>query len=298
MGYLKRRIRRHRGRTILNVALFLPYGESHYRHLFYDAAELIHAVSAGFGEVRANIIALAEGPSVQLFESKKIGTIDACIFGFTTPGVDLLRIIDEREIPVVLINRIDPAHNYVVSDHAGGMRLLLQELVRQLPAVRPCYLGFPEIPQVSVLRREGLISAAAALGVRFTETDAIDLASIRDITPALLDRILTKGYNAILCFNDIFAVYTYQCALGMGLRTPEDYSLTGFDNSPARSLVTDSIATVDLNVPELGFQAGRWLRERIIEKTCTSLHLSVPGKLIPGTTVGAPLQLLSEGDLP
>lgn len=286
-GYRKRVIRRHRGRSILNVALFLPWGGNNYLHLFYDAAELIHAVEAGFGDVRTNIIAVTEGPTVQLFTNKKIGSIDACVFGFTTPGEGLLQIIDERKIPAVLINRIDPGHNYVVSDHAAGMHRLLDALVRTRGEVRPCYLGFPAIPQVSDLRREGLRLAAVKAGVPFPAEAALDLSSIGEITPALLERLLSRGYNALLCFNDVFAVYTYQCALSMGLRVPRDFALTGFDNSPVRSLVTESITTVDLNVSELGFRAGRWLRETIIEKNENRLQLHVPGRLIEGTTITA-----------
>lgn len=285
MGYHKRDIRRHRARAILNVALFLPYGNGNHLHLFYDAADLIHAVNAGFEDVQANIIAVADGPSVRIFENKKIGEIDACVFAFTSPGEELLRTIDERDIPVVLINRIDPAHNYVVSDHAAGMALLLGELVAHVPDVRPCYLGFPEIPQVSNLRKEGLVAAAAEQCVPFTRNDAFDLGSIREITPALIERILKNGYNAILAFNDMFAVYTYQCALAMGLRIPDDFSLTGFDNSPVRDLVSEPIVSVDLDVPNLGFETGRWLRDAIIEKSHSTLHLHVPGHLIPGTTI-------------
>jgi LacI family transcriptional regulator len=286
MGYRKRDIRRHRARAILNVALVLPYGNSNHLHLFYDAADLIHAVSAGFQDVQANIIAVADGPSVRIFQNKKIGEIDACVFAFASPGKELLRTIDERDIPVVLINRIDPAHNYVVSDHAAGMALLLGELVAHVPDVRPYYLGFPEIPQVSDLRKEGLIAAAAERSVPFNGGDVFDLGSLHEITPALIERILNNGYNAILSFNDMVAVYVYQCALSMGLRIPRDFSLTGFDNSPVRDLVSEPIVSVDLDVPNLGFETGRWLRDAIIEKRHGTLHLHVPGHLIPGTTVG------------
>lgn len=285
LGYRKRRIRRHRGRAILNIALFLPYGNNNYLHLFYDAAELIHAIDSGFDDVRANIIAVTDGPEVQLFENKKIAEIDACIFAFTSPGEDLLRKIEARDIPVVLLNRIDPAHNYVVSDHAAGMALLLDELITHLPVLRPCYLGFPLIPQVSELRKNGLTRAAAERGVSFSAADTMDLTSIDEITPTLIHNLLNKGYNAILCFNDMFAVYTYQCALGMGLRVPEDFALTGFDNSPVRDLVSKPIVSVDLDVPGMGFQSGRWLRDVIIEKRDSSLHLHIPGHLIPGTTI-------------
>ena len=286
MGYRKRRIRRHHGRAILNVALFLPFGTNNYLHLFYDTAEFIHALDSGIGEVRANIITVVNGPNVQLFDHKKMGDIDACVFGFTTPDPQLLEIIDARDIPVVLINRIDARRNYVVSDHAAGMQLLLDELLAVNPGVRPCYLGFPLIAQVSELRRNGLVQAAQARGVGFGLDDVYNVDSIAAITPRLIEDLLQRGYDALLCFNDVLAVYTYQCALRMGLRIPQDFSLTGFDNSPVRSLVTDPVVSVDLGVAEMGLQAGKWLRDTIMNKTGTSLQLHLPGRLIPGVTIG------------
>ena len=286
MGYRKRRIRRHQRRAILNVALFLPFGTNNYLHLFYDTAEFIHALDSGFGEVRANIITVVNGPNVQLFDHKKMGDIDACVFGFTTPDPQLLEIIDSRDIPVVLINRIDTRRNFVVSDHAAGMQLLLDELLAVNPGVHPCYLGFPLIAQVSELRRNGLVRAAQARGVGFTLDDVYDVDSITAITPRLIEDLLRRGYDALVCFNDVVAVYAYQCALRMGLRVPHDFSLTGFDNSPVRSLVTDPVVSVDLGVAEMGFHAGKWLRDTIMNKNETSLQLHVPGRLIPGVTIG------------
>lgn len=288
MGYHKRTIRRHRRRAILNVALFLPFGTDNHLHLFYDTAELVHALDSGFGDVRANIISVVNGPSVRLFDHKKMGDIDACVFGFTSPSPELLDVIDSRDIPVVLINRIDSRRNYVVSDHAAGMELLLDELIRANPDVRPCYLGFPVVPQVSELRHRGLLKAARRRGIDFGGGDVRNFNAISEIAPRQIEALLQRGYDALVCFNDVMAVYTYQCALHMGLRIPDDFSLTGFDNSPVRSLISDPVLTVDLAVPELGYQAGKWLRETIIDKTDASLRLHVPGRLIAGTTIGRP----------
>ncbi len=288
MGYRKRRIRRQHARTILNIALLLPFGGNNYLHLFYDAAEFIHALNSGFGDVRANIVTMVNESGVQLFDHKTLGNIDACVFGFTSPTAQLLQAIDARGIPVVLINRIDAQHNYVVSDHAAGMERLLTHLLSINPHAHPCYLGFPVIPQVSELRREGLLKAAVAHGIPVSESDTFDLESLCEITPQLIERLLNRGYDTFMCFNDVVAVYAYQCALGMGLRIPDEFSLTGFDNSPVRSLVCDPIATIDLTVAELGYLAGRWLRDTIIDKSESALQLHVPGDLIPGVTVGRP----------
>ncbi len=285
MGYLKRRIRRHRGRAILNVALFLPFGGENYLHLFYDPAEFIHALRTGFGEVRANVITLTDTSGASIFEHKKHGQIDACVFGFTTPTPELLAAIDDRRVPVVLINRIDSHHNYVASDHAAGMERLLAHVLEVDPHPRPCFLGLPAIPQVSELRRDGLLRAAASRGVRFSTDDTWDLGSLGEITPRFIERLLATGYDTVMCFNDVVAVYIYQCALSMGLQIPEAFSLTGFDNSPVRSLVSQPITTVDLTVAELGRRAGTWLRERIIERSDEPLQLQVPGAVVAGATV-------------
>jgi len=289
MGYQKRTIRRQRGRRVLNVLLFLPYAPSGYLHLFYDPAELVASIEEGFGGVRANIIAQLNRAGRPLFDHKKLGDIDACIFGFTSPLPSLLEQIEERGIPLVLINRTSATRNFVSCDHAAGMSRLLDEVRQKKEArgerVLPCYLGFAPIRAVSDARRDGVFAAARAAGVPFGAQDVWELAGIESVNERLLEQIVSGGYNALFCFNDVVAVYVLQVARQIGIRIPEDLSLTGFDNSPVRQVSVPPLTTINLSTRELGAAAGSWLRRCVIERAEEPLQLEIAGEYIEGLTV-------------
>lgn len=284
LGYEKRSIRRHQNRAILNIKLFLPTHRYVSTHLFYNAADLIQGLYEGFGDVRVNIITRLSGQSRELFQTKKLGDIDGCVFAFSEPEDEVYRRLSDRGVPLVELNRIHPDRNYVSCDNARGIRRLLEELYRSRgKSLLPYYLGFSQIPFVEEQRRKGYLEALKEFQGQEGNFRVLDTLS--QITPAFLKELKKQGYNAILCFNDVMAVYVYQCALSSGLRIPEDFSLTGFDDSPVRELVSKRIDTISLSVPQLAREAGAWLRRRIIDRDPERIQKLIEGDYVPGETL-------------
>jgi LacI family transcriptional regulator len=284
LGYTRRRIRRHGARSILTTALFIPRSSDVYHRLFYDPAELVAGLTAGFGEVRTQISVSVNEPNPELFTSKKSGNIDACVFGFTTPSDDVATLLREREIPTVLLNRETPRGNYVATDHLAGMRALLQRAVSTARDVRPCYVSFTPARPVAASRERAFLEACCAEGIGCGSTDVFPISSVREIDGAFLDRI-SERYNTVFCFNDFVAVYLYQVALITGRSVPEDLAIAGYDDSPVRQLTPQPIDTISLSPYRLGHEAGRWLRRVVIQRSTEPLQLLVPGDLVPGTTL-------------
>ena len=287
LGYQKRPIKKQQFRAILNIKLFLPTHRQVYSHLFYNAADLIAGLYDGFGDVKVNLITKLVGLEDDLFRSKKLGDIDGCVFAFSEPEDAVYRRISERGIPIVELNRINEARNYVSCDNALGMATLLAEAVkRKKKPLKPCYLGFSQIPAIDFQRRKGFLEAAKNLGLGSGVKDAFTIGALSEIDAAFLAKLKKKGYNAVFCFNDVLAVYVYQAALSEGRRIPEDFSLTGFDDSPVLDLVSRRIDTINLSVRLLGKEAGFWLRERIIDRKETELKRLIAGDYVPGVTIG------------
>jgi len=291
LGYEKRAIRRHRNRAILNIKLFLPTHQYVSSHLFYNAADLIQGLYEGFEDVRVNIIIRLIGYDTDLFKTKKLGDIDGCVFAFSEPDEGVYERMEERGIPVVELNRISSSRNYVSCDNAAGMRMLMKEIQakRSLP-IRPFYLGFSQIPPIQEQRLRGFLEALSDLPEEKQQSlepaPYYTLATLGEITPDLLHRLKKEGYNSILCFNDVVAVYFYQCALSQGYRIPEDFSLTGFDNSPVLDLLNRRIDTINLSVFQLAKEAGIWLRKRIMYREEGTIQRLIEGEYIPGETIG------------
>lgn len=289
MGYRKRTIRRQKDRTILNIKLFLPSAQYTYIHLFYDVADLIAGIQEGFGEVKVNIITRLNDWDDTVFSNKKLGDIDGAIFAFSRPDEKLAAVVREREIPMILLNRPDDTGNFVMYDNRLGMKKLLGELNTRIPGLRPCYLGFTPIQPVSTLRGEGVKEACSELHIPLGPSDMLEVGSIEEINGSFIGMLREKGYNAVLAFNDLLAVYLYQAALHGGVRIPDAFSLTGFDNSPVRSLISAKIDTINLSIHRLGLEAGSWLRSYIVERDHSPLKKRIEGEYIPGTTIAGGL---------
>ena len=249
-------------------------------------ADLIDGVNAGFGETKVNIITSINDGDLSLFDSKKLGDIDGCIFAFTVPSAELEARLEEREIPFVLLNRESPENNYVMVDGFGGMGKLVDALWKKRGAkLKPCYIGFAPLPGVSKRREDGFVSACRSRSIPVGDGDLYTIETIAELTGPVLDDIAAKGYNALVCFNDMVAISAYQTALHRLLRIPADFSLTGFDNSPILDLMDQRIDTVEFSLRKLGREAGYWLRCRTIERKDEVLQKNLEGDYIPGETI-------------
>jgi LacI family transcriptional regulator len=287
MGYEKRTIKKQKGRAILNIKLFLPVTQYSYVHLFYDVAELISGIYEGFQDTKVNIITKLNDGNEFSFQQKKLGEIDGCIFAFTLPDSEIYELVSARHIPTVMVNRVSPEHNFVAYDNYAGMARLVRELAARVPRCRPCYIGFQPVSAISDARREGIARVCAELKIPFIAEDVFELDSVEAVDQRFIKKIIKRKYNSVLCFNDFVAVYVYQAALHAGVSIPEDFSLTGFDNSPVRALLLKKIDTIDLSIHRLGYETGSWLRDAIIERNRKPLELFIEGAYVAGDTITA-----------
>lgn len=82
---------------------------------------------------------------------------------------------------------------------------------------------------------------------------------------AAFERIMERPAHptAILCGNDVLAVGALRGAQRMGLRVPEDVSITGFDDIEIANIVTPALTTVHVPHREMGRTAARSLVEMV-----------------------------------
>jgi len=299
MGYKKKQSKRHGPRTILTLGLFLPHTPHVYHQLFYDPADLLAGLTEGFGELRTQIMVHVNHPEPEAFRSKKSGNLDAVVFGFTLPSEGVVQTLRDRGIPWILLNREAPDQSFISTDHLPGMKHLFERVVdwRGRANLKPAYLSFTPAYQISPLREQAFLDACKTYSIPTGPQDIFKVTSVEEITPQFLQN-LAKNYNALFCFNDFVAVYTYQSALLGGLTIPNDLSIAGYDNSPIRCLTPQKIDTVRLSAFQLGFEAGKWLGQSVINRTNEVYQTYLPGELIPGETLVDRQWLLDHDRLP
>jgi len=81
-------------------------------------------------------------------------------------------------------------------------------------------------------------------------------------------QVLTKSDRptALFCFADSIAYGAYAAARELGLRIPDDLSVSGYDGHPMSALLTPALTTMDWNVDRIIRAAVRLILSAIEEK--------------------------------
>ena len=91
--------------------------------------------------------------------------------------------------------------------------------------------------------------------------------------------------HAIIAMNDDMAVGVYDAAKELGLRIPEDVTVTGFDNADIAHYVSPKITTVERPLQEMGYRSMELLLDIINGVSVGSVNITLPCKLIDGESV-------------
>ena len=219
---------------------------------------------------------------------KKQGQIDGCIFAFTKPGTKLTAELDQRQIPFILLNRKGRKGSYIYYDSAGGIKLIARRLWdRKGTDLKPCFVGFKGLKEVSEDRFQAALAAFSDLNISFSEDDRFDIPDFSRIKEEVVPWIIKGKYNALLSFNDVVALTLLHNLTAAGKTVPDDIALTGVDKSPLQMIFDTRIDTVSLSIVELGTRAGQWLRRWIMDKDETPLQLILDCEYVPGETISS-----------
>jgi DNA-binding LacI/PurR family transcriptional regulator len=284
LGYIPRQVKKQKNRVILNIHLFLPPSQESFIHLFYDIAQLLEGIREGFGDVLVNILTRLNDGDHSFLNKKKTGQIDGCIFAFTRIKEDLREELNLRSIPFIHLNRKDRS-SFVAYDNRDEMDRLVQILYNKRGnTLRPCFLGYNKLIEVSQDRFEGVKKACFKRNISFKKSDYYSINVIDDLQE-VFSTLVNKKYNAILSFNDIIAMAVLQRARINKIAIPEKISLTGLDNSSIQQLEIQKIDTIDFSVFLLGKEAASWLSRQIIDKVEGGYQKILTGQYIKGKSI-------------
>ena len=171
--------------------------------------------------------------------------------------------LERRRIPHVVAWVYDPAEERlsIGFDNRAAMRRLTEEVLNKGHR----RLAFVTAPRAANdrarARGEGVMDAITTAGVDPADLQVIETPyGIGQGAEALA--ILMAGPvrpTAILCGNDVLAAGVLVKAREMGLRVPEDLSVTGFDDIELAEIVTPGLTTVHVPHRQMGREAARQL---------------------------------------
>jgi LacI family transcriptional regulator len=94
--------------------------------------------------------------------------------------------------------------------------------------------------------------------------------------------------TAIVCANDELAIGVLVTVLGAGLRVPDDFAITGFDDIPEAAVTNPTLTTVRQPMRELGAQTARVLQRHIKGECEPGLDLMLETRPVLRSSCGCP----------
>lgn len=171
------------------------------------------------------------------------------------PEAQLIALADNVR-PLVLINRSSagitaPALSI---DYQAG----IQNLAQHLYALGHRRIVFLEGPATSVsngYRLRGIAEFERSTGIT---VDRIPTGVTSEDGLAVAQRVRDSGATAVLAYNDLVAIGLMGGLDELGVRVPEDVSVTGFDDIPFARYSSPALTSASVPHEELGVQA--WYR--------------------------------------
>lgn len=204
--------------------------------------------------------------------------------------------IEGLSLPVVLVDhQLDghPSHAVCITNSHGAHGLtqhLIEQGHRSIGFIGPINLtpGFYDrwVGYCRALEQAGIERNTA---MEITESWPIDAMDDRALIRTAL-QALPKLPQAFVCLTDLIALSVMAVLREMGLRIPEDISITGFDDIQAAHLVVPALTTYRVPRIEMGREAARYICQLIKDPNLAPSQRSLYGSLQVRETVSSSIQ--------
>ncbi|MFI0723256.1 LacI family DNA-binding transcriptional regulator [Streptomyces sp. NPDC021224] len=233
----------------------------------------------------------AQGSRGSLLELPRRPGFAGAVLVLPPSSTEDLRALHAQHYPLVVIDPRAELPEDVASvsaAHAAGARRLTGHLTG-LGHRRIGFVGGPRDWLASRNRLVGYASALAEIGV------LPDHELIRHVTEPTADEGRRAALSllahpqpptAIVAFNDKTAAGALRAARGLGLRVPEDLSVTGFDDSELSDSTTPTLTTARQPLEEMGRMAVSLLMRLVAGHAVDTLHVELATPLVVRESTG------------
>lgn len=190
--------------------------------------------------------------------------------------------LDRQKVPALAAWSFDEAGRIpsIGFDNRAAMAALTREVIG---------LGHRRLAMISGIsqgndrargRIDGLKDAMRQAGLPLDSLQVIEASYEIDNGAKAFETLMASADRptAILCGNDVLAVGALMTARKMGLRVPQDVSITGFDDIEIARIATPALTTVHVPHREMGRKAADALADIVEGKTpdtSTSLNTRI-----------------------
>ncbi len=206
---------------------------------------------------------------------------------------EIYKFLANRRLPFVLTNIHAPGlpHVQVGYDNFEASRKVVNYLVdighRQIATID----GPMHENDRAADRRRGVRSALMERGLTLDPRAAVDRHFTIDDGRIAFRTIMENcpDTTAITCGNDILAIGAMLEAKTLGLRVPEDVSITGFDDLDLAAQLDVGLTTIRVPTGDMGHRAAETLLDMINDNPVAQITM-VPTSLVLRGSTGVPRQ--------
>ncbi len=278
-----RKRRRHISRSAIRLSVVIPGRQRLAINPFFDPGELIVAINNAFSDIPREVSLLTYDDLARSLDSAG-SAIDGFIFAFGEIDDDLRERLRAGDVPYIFLNRAHEGESSVSCNNFKGMLRLGRHLLDR-GYRRVGYLDCAD-NVINADRYRGFLVAMTEGGIDGYGANVYRAEEIAAVDEKAALFFADRSCDAVMCFNDNFAIRLISLFREMGVRVPGDIAVTGFDRSPAQALFRPSIATISLSTYEMAFLAARWLRDNIEQREVRAMCLEVEGAFMDGESVG------------
>lgn len=206
------------------------------------------------------------------------------IIGLTLSRPDtLIEAASGASLPFVIVDPVDTHHSRMVSvgsSNWAGARTAAEHLI-DLGHRRIAWIGGPEASDAARDRLYGYQAALDAAGIAIDpgliRADQFSVAAGAHNARELLTS--AEPPTAIMAGNDEIAVGVLATAHDLGVRVPEDLSVTGFDDTPQAAWTTPPLTTVHQHLGGMGAMAVQTILMMTDGRRPSSRHVELATSL-------------------
>lgn len=211
-----------------------------------------------------------------------VGTVDGIVLLSSRISRQGLRDLSQLSVPVVLVNRMELGVDLpmVAVDNFSAMLRICGHLA-DLGHRRVVYVAGSHLAWQN-RERWRAVTQASAFGIEATSVVADGTIPAGR---AAAEQALAADPTAIVCFNDLAAIGVMSRLRELGIRVPEEVSVTGFDGIDLARYNETSITTAISPRAELGRRAWQIL-EGALAKDPRDPEPLLPAELLVGESTG------------
>ncbi|MBL8702440.1 MAG: substrate-binding domain-containing protein [Alphaproteobacteria bacterium] len=204
---------------------------------------------------------------------------------------ELFALLESTRIPHVVTNIVTaaPGRFCVGDDNRGGAELVTRYLLDLGHRVIGVIDAPASLNDRAALRIESVRSTMTARGLSLPPQAVVErhysVAAGRQGLRAVLSA--HPDATAIVCGNDILAIGAIVEARAIGLRVPEDLSITGFDGLDLAAQMEIGLTTVSVSTADMGLKSAETLLGLIAGRAVPSVTV-VPHELVVRASTARP----------